>query len=63
MSKVPPLRDEGSFTYSAALESAWASDIADERSPFAQRVWREATRRRFCQAPRRVVLGDGAVWI
>jgi hypothetical protein len=33
------------------------------RSPFAQRVWREATRRRFCQARRRVVLGDGAAWI
>jgi hypothetical protein len=33
------------------------------RSPFAERVWREATRRRFCQAPRRVVLGDGALWI
>jgi hypothetical protein len=58
-----PVRDEGSITYSAALESASALDTAAERSPFAQRVWREATRRRFCQAPRRVVLGDGAVWI
>ena len=58
-----PIRDEGSVTYSAALESASALDTAAERSPFAQRVWREATRRRFCQAPRRVVLGDGAVWI
>jgi hypothetical protein len=58
-----PVRDEGSVTYSAALESASALDTAAERSPFAQRVWREATRRRFCQAPRRVVLGDGAVWI
>jgi hypothetical protein len=57
-----PIRDEGSVTYSAALESASALDTA-ERSPFAQRVWREATRRRFCQAPRRIVLGDGAVWI
>jgi hypothetical protein len=54
------IRDEGSVTYSAALESACALDIAAARSPFAQRVWREATRRRFCQAPRRVVLGDGA---
>lgn len=58
-----PIRDEGSVTYSAALESASALDTAAARSPFAQRVWREATRRRFCQASRRVVLGDGAVWI
>ncbi|PYT95669.1 MAG: ISKra4 family transposase [Acidobacteria bacterium] len=58
-----PIRDDGSVTYSAALESACALDTAAARSPFAQRVWREATRRRFCQAPRRVVLGDGALWI
>jgi hypothetical protein len=58
-----PLRDEGSVSYSAALESASALDTAAQRSPFAQRVWREATRRRFCQARRRVVLGDGAAWI
>jgi hypothetical protein len=31
--------------------------------PSPQRVWREATRRRFCQAPRRAVLGDGALSI
>jgi hypothetical protein len=58
-----PVRDAGSVTYSAALESASALDTAAARSPFAERVWREATRRRFCQAPRRVVLGDGALWI
>src|SRR6267143_893965 len=58
-----PIRDEGSVTYSAALESACVLDTAAGRSPFAQRAWREATRRRFCQAPRRVVLGDGALWI
>jgi hypothetical protein len=58
-----PIRDEGSVTYSAALESASALDTAATRSPFAQRVWREATRRRFCQAPRTAVLGDGAPWI
>jgi hypothetical protein len=58
-----PVRDAGSVTYSAALESASALDTAVTRSPFAERVWREATRRRFCQAPRRVVLGDGALWI
>ena len=58
-----PIRDEGSVSYSAALESAWAADIAAERSPFAQRVGREAQRRRFDQALRQVVLGDGAPWI
>ena len=58
-----PLRDEASVSYSAALESASTLDTAAQRSPFAQRVWREATRRRFCQARRRVVLGDGAAWI
>lgn len=58
-----PIRDEGSVTYSAALESACTSDTAAERSPFAQRVGREALRRRFGQAPRPVVLGDGAPWI
>jgi hypothetical protein len=58
-----PIRDEGSVSYSAALEGACAPDTAPTRSPFAQRVWREATRRRFCQAPRTAVLGDGAPWI
>ena len=58
-----PIRDPGSVTYSAALESASTLDTAATRSPFAQRVWREATRRRFCQAQRTVVLGDGALWI
>ena len=33
------------------------------RSPFAQRVWREATCRRFCQASRTVRARDGALWI
>jgi hypothetical protein len=58
-----PIRDEGSVTYSAALESASTPDTAAQRSPFAERVWREATRRRFCQASRTAVLGDGAAWI
>ena len=58
-----PIRDAGSVTYSAALESASALDTAAVRAPFVERVWREATRRRFCHAPRRVVLGDGALWI
>jgi hypothetical protein len=58
-----PIRDEGSVTYSAALESASALDTAAARAPFAERVWREATRRRFSQAQRMAVLGDGAAWI
>jgi hypothetical protein len=56
-----PVRDKGSITYSAAIESA-ASHATDD-SPFAQRVLREATRRGFDGAARRVVLGDGAHWI
>jgi hypothetical protein len=55
-----PMPDEGSVTYHPALESAAARDTAVERSPFAQRAWREASRRRFCQAPRTAGLGDGA---
>ena len=58
-----PVRDEGSISYSAAIERAATLDIAKERSPFAQRVWREAQRRRFPQAARMVTLGDGASWI
>lgn len=58
-----PIRDEGSITYSAAIESARIPDIAKERSAFAQRVWRETQRRRFTEAARTAVLGDGAPWI
>jgi hypothetical protein len=59
-----PRRDIGSVSYSAAIESAAAtSGPAARASPFALRVDREAQRRGFDQAPRRVVLGDGAVWI
>jgi hypothetical protein len=58
-----PVRDEGSVTYSAAIESAATRDTADRPSEFAARVVREARRRGFDQAPRRVVLGDGAPWI
>ena len=58
-----PVRDPGSITYSAAIESAAASDPSPHRSEFAERVLREATRRGFPEAPRCVVLGDGATWI
>lgn len=57
-----PVRDEGSVTYSAAIESAASTDLS-RRAEFTERVLREATRRRFCQAERQVVLGDGAPWI
>jgi len=58
-----PVRDPGSVTYSAAIESAAASDTSPDRSDFAERVLREATRRGFTEAPRSVVLGDGSAWI
>jgi len=58
-----PVRDEGSVTYSAAIESAASPDTAAQRSQFSERVWREATRRRFTAVERPVVLGDGAPWI
>jgi hypothetical protein len=58
-----PVRDEGSISYSAAIESAAQKDTDTTPSAFAARVQREATRRGFDHAPRRVVLGDGALWI
>lgn len=61
--KGRPKRDSGSVSYSAAIESAASKDTEEHLSPFAQRVDREARRRGFDQAPRRVVLGDGALWI
>jgi hypothetical protein len=57
-----PVRDQGSVTYSAAIESAATADPT-QRAAFTERVLRETTRRCFCQAERRVVLGDGAPWI
>ncbi len=52
-----PVRDKGSVTYSAAIES-----VTDD-APFTQRVLREAARRGFDTVKRQVVLGDGAHWI
>ncbi|MGK5086027.1 hypothetical protein WDW86_00575 [Bdellovibrionota bacterium FG-2] len=57
------MRDEGSVSYSAAIESAASKDTDKEPSEFAQRAVREATRRGFEKAERHVVLGDGAPWI
>ena len=58
-----PVRDPGSVSYSAAIESAAQHDTDDVPSPFAARVEREAMRRGFDRAARRAVLGDGAKWI
>jgi len=58
-----PVRDPGSVSYSAAIESAATPDASRFRSEFTGRVLREASRRRFCQAERTVVIGDGAPWI
>lgn len=58
-----PVRDPGSVTYSAAIESAATLDTSPKRSDLAERVLREATRRSFTEAPRCVVLGDGSAWI
>jgi hypothetical protein len=56
-----PMRDLGSITYSAAIESAAAQDAKPARSDFADRVLREATRRNFTKAPRCAVQGDGSL--
>lgn len=58
-----PMRDPGSVTCSAAIESAATADTNPDRSDFAERVLREATRRGFTQPARCVVLGDGSTWI
>lgn len=60
--KGTPVRDEGSVSYTAAIESA-AETVDGSPSDFAARVLREASRRRFEDAIRRVILGDGAAWI
>jgi hypothetical protein len=61
--KGTPIRDPGSITYSAAIESAATRDTQLELSDFAARVLREASRRGFAEPTRRVVLGDGSAWI
>ena len=58
-----PVRDPGSVSYNAAVESAASRDTDPQTPPFAQRVSRETQRRGFDTAPRQVVLGDGANWI
>lgn len=58
-----PVRDPGSVTYSAGIESATTRDTEEVLAEFTQRVLREATRRRFTEAERIVVLGDCAPFI
>ena len=59
-----PRCDAGSVTYSAAIESAASRDTDPDPSECARRVRREAERRGFQLARRRVILGDGAkrIW-
>jgi hypothetical protein len=58
-----PTRDPGSVSYTAAIETAASSDTSDDTSPFAQRMLREMSRRRYFEADRRAFLGDGAAFI
>jgi hypothetical protein len=58
-----PVRDPGSVSYSAAIESAATHDTDATLSAFGLRVEREAVRRGFDRAERKVVIGDGATWI
>ena len=58
-----PVRDAGSVSHNAAIESIATRDTDREFAPFVRRVLREIERRGFLDAGRRVVLGDGAPWI
>jgi hypothetical protein len=49
-----PVRDEGSTSYTGAIEDAAA---------FGRRLFTEAWRRGWSRARQKVVLGDGAAWI
>ncbi len=49
-----PMRDQGSTTYTGAIETA---------EQFGLRLYTEAWHRGWSRAQKRVVLGDGAVWI
>ncbi len=61
--KGRPVRDAGSASYNAAIESIATRDTDSELAPFVSRVLREIERRGFFGVARRVVLGDGAPWI
>jgi len=49
-----PLRDEASTSYTGAIETA---------EEFGRRLYTEAWRRGWSRAKKKVVIGDGAVWI
>ena len=49
-----PIRDEGSTTYVGAIETA---------EQFGKRIYVEAFRRGWTRAEKKVVIGDGAIWI
>jgi hypothetical protein len=49
-----PIRDPGSTTYTGAIESA---------EMFGRRIYTEALQRGWDRALKKVVLGDGAIWI
>ena len=49
-----PVRDPDSTTYTGAIETA---------AEFARRIYCEAFQRGWSRAQRKVILGDGAVWI
>lgn len=49
-----PIRDEGSTTYTGAIETA---------SEFSRRIYTEAHQRGWSRAQKKVVMGDGADWI
>lgn len=57
-----PVRDPGSVSYSAAIESAATMD-GDATPAFVLRAYREGARRGFDRAARPIILGDGAAWI
>lgn len=57
------VRDPGSVSYTAAIESAASRDTDPDSSAFARRMRREAERRGLPRARRRVIMGDGAQWI
>ena len=57
------VRDAGSVTYSARIDSAAWRDTDPVPPPFVRRLRREAERRGFDRARRQVIMGDGAQWI
>ena len=61
--RAGPSATPGSVSYNAAVESAASRDTDPQPAAFANRVHREAQRRGFDTAARRVVIGDGAAWI